>query len=305
VILVAGGSGFVGSAAVRALVGSGADVAVMTAHPERSRSRIERMGARPVAGDVQHPATLPAAVEGAEVVVQALAFPTFPVEKPSKGYTFEEFEHLGTERLVTAAVAGGARRYVYASGVGADPHGPAPRFRAKWAGEQAIASSGIAEACVLRPSWVYGPEDRALNRFVAIARRSPVLPVVGAGTQRLQPVFVDDVGATLAEAATPGGPAGTFEIGGPDVFTMNEILETMLSVMALRRKLAHVPPWTFVAAGFPAQYLPKPPISPGMVEFLMSDAVANTAPLLRAFPDLRLTPLREGLATYLAPRVGG
>jgi len=263
------------------------------------------MGARPVAGDVQHPATLPAAVEGAEVVVQALAFPTFPVEKPSKGYTFDEFEHHGTERLVTAAVRAGARRYVYTSGVGADPNGPAPRFRAKWAGEQAVAGSGIAEACVVRPSWVYGPQDRALNRFASIARRSPLIPVVGPGTQRLQPVFVDDVGIVLARAAAPGGPTGTFEIGGPDVFTMNEILETMLEVMGRRGRLVHVPPWTFVAAGFPAQYLPAPPISPGVLEFLMSDALADTGPLLHAFPDLRPTSLREGLATYLAPRVEG
>jgi NADH dehydrogenase len=305
VILVAGGSGFLGGAAVRALVAGGGDVAVMTAHPERSRARIEHMGARPVAGDVQHPATLPAAVEGAEVVVQALAFPTFPVEKPSKGYTFDEFERRGTERLVTAAVRAGARRYVYTSGVGADPNGPASRFRAKWAGEQAVAGSGIAEACVVRPSWVYGPEDRALNRFATLARRSPVIPVVGPGTQRLQPVFVDDVGTALARAAALGGPTGTFEIGGPDVFTMNEILETMLDVMELRRRLAHVPPWTFVAAGFPAQYLPKPPISPGVLEFLVSDALADTGPLLRAFPDLRPRPLREGLATYLAPVVEG
>ena len=294
-----------GAGVVRRLVADGADVAVMTPHPERSRARIERMGARPVAGDVQHPATLPAAVEGAEVVVQALAFPTFPVEKPSKGYTFEEFEHRGTERLVSAAVAAGARRYVYASGVGAAADGPAPRFRAKWAGEQAIARSGIPEWCVIRPSWVYGPEDRALNRFATLARRSPLLPVVGPGTQRLQPVFVDDVGAALGRAAATGGPTGTFEIGGPGVFTMNEILETMMDVMAIRRRIVHVPPWTFVAAGFPAQYLPKPPISPGLVEFLMSDAVADTGPLLRAFPGLALTPLRDGLATYLAPRVGG
>jgi len=305
VILVAGGSGFVGSAAVRALVAGGDDVAVMTAHPGRAGSRIERMGARVVEGDVQRPATLPAAVAGAEVVVQALAFPTFPVEKPSKGYTFEEFEHHGTERLVTAAVTAGVRRYVYTSGVGADPHGPAPRFRAKWAGEQAIARSGIAEACVVRPSWMYGPEDRALNRFVAIARRSPALPVVGSGEQRLQPVIVDDVAAALARAAAVGGPVGTFEIGGPDVLTMNEILRTMLDVLGTRSRIVHVPEWTFLAAAYPAQFLPKPPISPGVLEFLMSDALADTAPLLRAFPGLRLRTLREGLSSYLAPRVGG
>ena len=123
VILVAGGSGVVGSAIVKRLLRDGADVAAMTAHPERSRARLEAMGARVVVGDVQRPATLPAAVDGAEVVVQALAFPGFPVEKPSKGYTFEEFEHHGTERLVGAAAAAGVRRYVYVSGVGADPNG--------------------------------------------------------------------------------------------------------------------------------------------------------------------------------------
>ena len=107
-ILVAGGSGVVGSAIVKRLLRDGADVAAMTAHPERrvrASRRWARVSSRATSSD---PATLPAAVDGAEVVVQALAFPGFPVEKPSKGYTFEEFEHHGTERLVGAA-AGGRR----------------------------------------------------------------------------------------------------------------------------------------------------------------------------------------------------
>ena len=303
-ILVAGGSGFVGSATVRALVAAGEPVGVMTAHLERSRRRIERLGARVVEGDVQRPQTLPAAVRDTDVVVQTLAFPTFPVEKPSKGYTFDEFERLGTERLVAAAARAGARRYVYCSGVGADARAQASRFRAKAAGERAVSGSGIAECCVIRPSWVYGPEDRALNRFISIARRAPLLPVVGSGDQRLQPVFIDDVGRAFASAAAVGGPTGTFEIGGPDVLTMNEILATAMDVMGKRVRFAHVPPWTVAAAGFPAQYLPAPPISPGVVEFLTSDALADTGPLLRAFPALQLTPLREGLETYLAPGVG-
>ena len=304
-ILVAGGSGFVGSATVRALVANGEAVAVMTAHPERSRRRIEGLGALVVEGDVQRPQTLPAAVAEAEVVVQILAFPTFPVEKPSKGYTFDEYERLGTGRLVAAAARAGARRYVYCSGVGADPRGRASRFRAKAAGEREVTGSGIAESCIVRPSWVYGPEDRALNRFVGIARRAPVLPVVGSGNQRLQPVFIDDVGQAFGAAAAVGGPTGTFEIGGPDVLTMNEILATAMDVMGKRVRVLHVPPWAFAAAGFPAQFLPKPPISPGVVEFLTSDALADTGPLLRSFPALRLTPLREGLGTYLTPGVGG
>jgi NADH dehydrogenase len=297
-ILVAGGSGFIGSAAVRRLVAQGAEVAVMTAHPERSRPTIERLGAALVEGDVQRPKTLERAVRGAEALIQALTFPTFPVEKPGKGFTFEQFDHLGTERLVAAAAGAGVRKYVYASGVGAAPDAPQTWYRAKWRGEEAIRASGIDHA-IVRPSWVYGPGDIALNKFVAFARWSPIVPVVGDGTQRVQPVLVDDVGAILAQAAGPSGPGGTFEIGGPDVFTMNEVIRTMLAVMGKRRPVVHFPDWMPKAAGFFLQALPRPPLSPDAVEFATADAVADTRRLREEF-DVRLTPLAEGLATYLA-----
>lgn len=298
-ILVAGGSGFVGAAAVRRLVARGADVAVMTAHLERSAARIERLGARPVRGDVQDPSSLPAAVRGAEAVVQALTFPTFPVEKRSKGYTFEEFDHLGTERLARAAVAAGAGRFVYASGAGAAPGADEVWYRAKWEGEEALRAAGIGHA-IVRPSWIYGPEDRALNRLVTLYRRLPFVPVVGDGEQRLQPVFVDDVSDVLARATEPDAPSGTFEIGGPEVMTMDEVLGTMMDVMGRRKPLVHVPAALPKLGGAALRLLPRPPLSADAVDFLTGDAVADTGPLLRAYP-LRLTPLREGLATYLAP----
>jgi NADH dehydrogenase len=305
VILVAGGSGVVGSAIVRRLRAEGVDVRVMTAHPERSAARIEAMGAAVVFGDVQRPSTLPAAVDGAEVVIQAIAFPGWPAEKPSRGYTFEEFEHHGTARLVKAAVSAGVRRYVYSSAVGADPSGRESRFRAKWAGELAVQESGIPEPCILRPSWVYGPEDRAMNRFASIARHLPVMPVIGDGTQRLQPVFVDDTGEAFTLGARLGGPTGIFELGGPEVLTMNDVILTMLDVMGLRRKLVHVPAWMAKAVGYVAQLLPTPPLSPAAVDFATGEAVATTGALHTAFPELRLRSLREALTMYLAPRGKG
>lgn len=271
----------------------------MTAHPDRSRARVEAMGATLVAGDVQDASSLARAVEGAEVVVQALSFPTFPVEKPSRGWTFDEFDHRGTERLAKAAAAAGVRTYLYSSGVGAAPDAAKTWYRAKWFGERAIEATGIAHT-VIRPSWAYGPEDNALNRLVTLARRSPVMPVVGDGKQRLQPVFVDDVAEAFAQATAPDGPRGVFEIGGPEVLSMDEVLRTLLSVMGKRKRLVHIPEGMPKAAGFFAQRLPKPPLSPEAVDFLTGDAVADTAPLLKAF-DLKLTALREGLATYLGP----
>lgn len=297
-ILVAGGTGFIGSAVVRRLLREGEPVTVMSAHPGR-RGRGD--GARIVEGDVQRADTLPGAVAGADVVVQALTFPTFPVEKASKGYTFEEFEHLGTERLVRAAEAAGVRRYVYVSGVGVAPDAEKVWHRAKWAGEQAVLGSSMS-ACVLRPSWVYGAGDRALNRFVAFARRGPAVPVIGDGSQRVQPVFVEDVAEVVARAAVVDGPRGVFEVGGPEVMTMDEVLGDVLRALGKRKRLVHVPAALPKAAGAVLRPLPKPPLSPDAVDFATGDAVADTAGLFEAFPGVRLRPLAEGLATYLSPR---
>jgi uncharacterized protein YbjT (DUF2867 family) len=300
VILVAGGSGFVGAAVVRRLVAGGHEVAVMTAHPERSAARIRGLGAEPVRGDVLDPGSLEGAVKGARTVVQALTFPTFPLEKPRKRFTFQEFDHLGTERMVRAAARAGAERYVYVSGSGAAPDGEKSRYRAKWWGEEAIRAGGLAHV-ILRPSWVFGPEDPGLNKFVAFHHFLPFVPVIGDGSQRLQPVFVDDVAEAAARAALDDGPEGTFEIGGPDVMTMNEVLSTMMVVRGRRKPLIHFPAVLPKLAGFFLQILPNPPLSPAAVDFATSEALADTGPLLRAFPGLRLTPLREGLATYLSP----
>lgn len=297
-ILVAGGSGFIGGAVVRRLVSRGMDVAVMTAHPGRSRSRIKAMGARVVPGDILDPPSLDRAVDGVEAVVQALTFPTFPVEKPRKRYTFEEFDHLGTERLVAAAAKGGVGRYVYASGAGAAPDAPKVWFRAKWFGEEAIRAAGVPHA-IIRPSWVYGPGDPALNKFVAFHRWLPFVPVIGDGSQQLQPVFVDDVAEAMAQGAAPAGPTGTFEIGGPEVLSMNDVLRTMMEVRGKVKPLVHFPAFLPKLAGLFIQVLPRPPLSPDAVDFATADALADTTKLLVEF-ELSLTPLREGLSTYLA-----
>jgi uncharacterized protein YbjT (DUF2867 family) len=300
VIVVAGGSGFIGRAVVRRLREAGSEVVVMTAHPDRSGPVIERLGARAVRGDVLDPSSLDAALAGAETVVQTLTFPTFPVEKPSKGYTFEEFDHRGTERMARAAARSGVAKYVFVSGVGADPSSPKPWYRAKWFGEEALRATGVPHT-ILRPSWAYGPEDRALNRFVTFYRRLPFVPVVGDGGQRLQPVFVDDVAEAVAGSVEPAGPAGTFEIGGPEVMPMNEVLITMMDVMGRRKPLVHVPPFLPKLAGVFAQVVPKPPLSPDAVDFLTADAVADADALQGSF-GITPVPLRDGLRTYLPPR---
>ncbi len=302
-IVVAGGTGFIGAAVVRELVRRGKPVAVMSHRPERAARRFPGLRVEVRAGDVRDPASLPAAVQGAEAVISAMQFPNFPVETPRLGYTFEEVDARGNERLVAAAKAAGVRTYIYLSGVGAAPDGKYHWLRAKWHAEEAVRHSGLRYT-ILRPSWVYGPEDRALNRFVTFARRLPFVPVIGDGQQRLQPVFIDDVVRVVVDSLEhPAAADQTFEIGGPEVLTMDEVLRTMLAVLGKRRPLVHIPAGLMRLVGRLMDLVPlaSRPLSADAVTFVTMDALADTTTLLRAFPDLRLTPLREGLATYLHP----
>lgn len=303
-ILVNGGTGFVGSAVVRALLAHPAqpEVRVLTRDPARHRGRFPT-AVHLVAGDVLRPHTLPAAFAGVQAVVNAVQFPGYPVEAPKRGLTFDRYDRVGTEEQVRIARKAGVPRFVYVSGVNADPSSDKPWYRAKGLAEAALRRSGLSWT-IVRPSWAYGPTDNSLNRFVAIARRAPVMPVVGDGRQRLMPVHIQDVAQVIAEAALQ--PAGgstdgeVVEVGGPETLTMDEVLSTMLDAMGLRRRLVHVPEaLPRLAGGVLAGVLPRPPLNADAVDFLVADALADLTVLRRTL-DVSLTTLREGLA-YLSP----
>lgn len=297
-ILVAGGTGFLGSAIVRALAKRGEAVAVMSHRPDGAAAAFPGLKVDVRAGDARDAASLTKAVQGIETVISCMQFPNFPVENKKQGYTFEEVDAHGNERLVAAAKSAGVKNYVYLSGAGAAPDAAKHWFRAKWQAEQAIINSGLRYT-IIRPSWVYGPGDKSLNRFVGFAKMLPFVPVIGDGKQRLQPVFVDDVATCAAESIALEAAANKlFEIGGPDVMTMDDVIQTMLSVMGKKRMLLHAPAFLPKLAGLLMSPLPNPPLSPDAVEFITNDAVADIGPLVQAF-GIKLTPLRAGLATYL------
>ncbi|MGB6837369.1 MAG: complex I NDUFA9 subunit family protein [Dehalococcoidia bacterium] len=300
-ILVAGGTGFVGSGIVRELARRGKPVRVMSREAERAARRFAGLDVQAVAGDVRDPESLARAVEGAETVIGCAQFPNSPIENPRRGLTFEEIDERGTVRLVEAARAARVRRYIYLSGAGASPDARYHWFRAKGRAEAAVRDSSITHV-IFRPSWIYGPEDRSLNRFLGLARRLPFVPVVGAGSrQRVQPVFIDDVARVVADSVELAAADNrTFELGGPEVLTMDEVVGTALQVMGKRRPLIHMPVGLLKAFGLVSRFLPRPPMTPDAVDFVTADALADNAALLEVF-DIRLIPLREGLATYLAP----
>jgi len=298
VVAVAGGTGFVGGAIAHELATRGCRVVVLSRKeaPANSSSRLEFRTA-----DVTRPETLAAALAGVDALVISLAFRNSPVEAPRRGRTFEKVDAAGTEALAAAARRAGVQRLVYMSGAGAAPDARRHWFRAKWRAEEAVRNSGIVFT-IFRPSWIYGPGDRSLNRFLGFARWLPFIPQIGNGRQMLVPILVSDVGALVADALeTPAAENVTFEVGGPETLTMDEIVRAALRASGRRRPILHAPAALMKLATRPLMLLPAPPMTPDAIDFVVASAPVDTDLLRQRLPR-RLTPLAEGLATYLSPR---
>jgi len=297
-ILVSGGTGLVGSAVVNELLQRGETVAVLGRDPQKvARAFSGAVEAREA--DVRSPETLVPAMTGADVVINAVQFPTSPIEVPRRGWTFEDVDYKGTANQVNAAKQAGVRRFLYVSGVGAAPDAEKHWFRFKWMAEQHLAQSGL-EWVAIRPTWVFGPRDRSLNRLLGFSKYLPFVPMFGDGKQSMQPVFVEDLGRVITDAAlNPEAANRVFEVGGPEVMTMNQVLATGLEVMGRRRPILHQPVGIGKAIGNMAAFLPiTPPLTADAVDFISEPAVADMTATNQVLSP-RLTPLREGLLTYL------
>ena len=167
---------------------------------------------------------------------------------------------------------------VHVSAIGADANSASRYARSKAAGEEAVLSA-VPSATILRPSVVFGPEDDFTNRFAALARISPALPLIGGGATKLQPVYVGDVATAVADAVDGKTKAGaTYELGGPEVLSMREIMEIILSITERDRMLVSLP---FGIAKLQALFLQFAPgafkLTPDQVELLRSDNVVSEA----------------------------
>jgi uncharacterized protein YbjT (DUF2867 family) len=298
-IAVIGGTGFIGGAIVAELVRRGEPVIVIS-HSSAKPLKVAGQSVEVRRADVADRGSLLVAFKGVDCVVGAAQFKGFPNQNPRQGLTFEAVDHQGTVNAVAAARENGVTKYVYISGAGAAADSDKVWYRAKWGAEQAVRNSGL-EYTIVRPSWVYGPGDNALNKYVGFVKSPlPVVPVIGNGRQRLMPVFVNDVARVAAEGAV-GSLVGVFEIGGPELLTMDQVIRTVEQVVGKKKPLVHQP-----AAVARLLFSPKAlwpalplPLTPEGVTFATMDAVCDNSALLAAMPSLRLTPLREALATYL------
>jgi NADH dehydrogenase len=296
-VVVAGGTGFIGREVVDLLLQEGGhELAVTSRDPAARRGmwdgRVEIVQA--FAGDR---VSLGKAFTRADVVVQAIQFPNHPVEDPSKGRTYLEVDGKGTEIAAEIAKRVGVRRIVYLSGAGAGHGRPERWMRAKDMAEAAVLRSGL-EHVVLRPSWIYGPGDRSMNRFVAFCRHLPVVPVIGNGKTPVYPIYVGDVARCVVESVKREDASGkVLELGGSRM-TMDEVVRTIQKVLGKRRPLLHHPVGLMKVLVLPMRALPEPPLSPGAVEFITQEVEIDPGPALEYF-GFTVRPLEQGLREYL------
>jgi uncharacterized protein YbjT (DUF2867 family)/ligand-binding SRPBCC domain-containing protein len=297
-VAVAGGSGFVGGGIAAELFSRGHHVVVLSRRGESARGPLpDSVEIRDA--DATSTDGLVEALAGVHALVIALAFKNSPMESPAHGQTFMQVDAAGTEHLVAAARQAGVPQVLYLSGAGAAPDARQQWFRAKWRAEQAVRGSGL-DWTILRPTWIYGPRDASLNRFVGFARQFQVVPMTNAGGQLLAPLFIDDVAHLAADCLTdPAARGQIFEIGGPQTMRLRDIIARALRVAGIRRPIVPGPAPLIRLAAIPLTLLPSPPLTPDAVDFINQPATVDVAPLLERMPR-RLTPLEEGLATYLA-----
>jgi len=296
-IVVTGGTGFIGREVVSRLLETGSDQVVITTRtPERAPrfgGRVEAVQA--FAGDA---VSLGKAFARADVVVQAIQFPNHPVEDPKRGRTYMEVDGEGTRVAVQVARNMGVRRFVYLSGAGAGQGRPQTWFRAKDVAEAAIRESGLEHA-LLRPSWIYGPGDHSMNRFVFFCRYLPVVPVIGDGRTFVHPVSVQDVARCVADSVRrEDAKDKALELGGPERLSMDEIIRTVQKVLGKRRPLLHHPAKLMRLLVLPMQLLPAPILSPGSIDFILQEVELDPKPAMEYF-GFQFRTLEQGLREYL------
>ena len=295
--VVFGGGGFIGRHFVRRLAKAGAVVRV----PSRHVSRLGYLRTAGVVGqivpeiiDVFDDAELTAAIKGADVAVNLVGI-LAPTRRVGFGAAHAELP----ARIARISAEAGVKRLVHVSAVGAAADSPSAYARSKAEGEAAVAAA-FANAAIVRPSIVFGPEDQFFKRFAGMAMLSPVLPLIGGGHTRFQPVYVGDVADAVLAATTRADAQGkTYELGGPGIYSFRELMTMMLDEIGIHRLLAPVPFGVArVMAGF-AEKLPGAPLTRDQVELLKIDNV-----LTGQYPGLtdlgvRPTGLELMLPTFL------
>lgn len=291
-VTIYGGSGFVGRYIARRMAKEGWRVRVAVRRPNDALF-VKPYGVvgqvEPVACNIRDDASVRAVMKGADAVVNCVG-----ILNHSGKNTFDAVQAEGAARIARIAAEEGVANLVHLSAIGADENSPSEYQQTKAAGEKAILAA-FPNAVILRPSIIFGNEDGFFNRFAAMARFGPILPVVGANT-RFQPVYVDDVAQAAVLGITGQAAPGIYELGGPDVETFRDLMRQMLAVIRRRRLIINVP--FFAASIMGGAFDLLQAVTLGLIQngMVTRDQVRNlradnvVTPGAKGFADLGITP---------------
>lgn len=290
-ILVTGGSGFVGGHVVHELRGRDLAVRCLVRDPRKAQ-KLEAWGCELVRGDMTDPASLRGAVQGVESVVHLVAI------RQGRARDFQRIMVDGTRDLLAAAKDAGVQRFVHMSALGTSEETKdlVPYYGAKWEMEGLVRESGIPYV-IFRPSFVFARDGGILPTFAKLARLAPVTPIIGSGKQRIQPIWAGDVATYFADAVGRDDVTGrVFELGGPDAVTWNEFWERLKRVRGMRRPSVHVPVGLMRANALVTERLPgNIPLTRDLLKMLeLGDNVVSNDEAVRTF-QVPLVPLDEQL----------
>jgi len=290
-ILVTGGTGFVGGHVVHELRGRDLSVRCVVRDPHKA-AKLAAWGCELVQGDVTDSAALRRAVDGVDAVVHLVAI------RQGRDRDFERIMVGGTRDLLAAAKEGGVRRFVHMSALGTSEETKdlVPYYRAKWETEQLVRGSGLPYV-IFRPSFVFGRDGGILPTFVKLARYTPVTPITGSGKQRIQPIWAGDLANYFGDAVTRDDVAEQlYELGGPDAVTWNEFWARLKRTLGQRRPSVHVPMAFMRANALVTERLPgNVPLTRDLLKMLQhGDNVVSDDSAVRTF-ELPLVPLDDQL----------
>jgi NADH dehydrogenase len=295
-ILITGGTGFVGSHVVRRLRQEGLPVRAVVRSPSKAQG-LKDLGVEVFVGDIADRVSLEAAAAGCERVIHLVG-----IIQEGRGFTFRSVHVEGTRSVLAAAGKAGVKHFFLQSALGTRENANSEYHRTKWEAEQLVKASGIPYT-ILRPSLIYGPGDQFTLRLADAIRLSPVLPVIGPGLSKVQPIHIDDVAACIVKAVQGQGFFNrTFEIGGPEQLTYEEVTKAIAEALGVQRPTMHMPMSFMRALAKVAEsVLPKPPVTTEQLIMLQEDNVCGHNDIREAF-GIEPVGFREGLAKFMGKK---
>jgi len=297
-ILVTGANGFVGRNLVGRLLKDGIAVRALVRNPAKA-ARLRDLGAELAEGDISNPSSLETAVKGCDRVVHLVG-----IIQEAPGVTFKGVHIDGTRNVLDAAKKEGVKQFFLQSALGTRPNAKSQYHRTKWEAEELVRASGLPFT-ILRPSLIYGPGDLFTIRLAETIKISPVLPVIGSGRSKIQPIFIDDVTECIQKISTSDSYLNEmYEIGGPEQLTYEEVTKAIAAALGIKRPTVHMPMFFMRTMAKVAEtFLPKPPVTMDQLIMLQEDNVCDMRDIREVF-GIEPVKFREGLAKFLGKTEG-